>query len=223
MRVPPAEEAAAVDSVAGVEVTLPEQLLLIAYDGVTGRSAAGGQIALDCGVAGGVLAELALAGRIVVVDGKVNVVDPSSVGDPLFDEVLGRIVGEQKQRKPDWWVARTRWGIRNKMLARLTDRGVLQRQRHAVLRVFSVRRYPAIDSGVASNIRSRLELVVVHRGSPDPRTDTLAALLNACGLARRTFPEVDRKQLKIRMGELGEGQWTADAVRQAIRSIQSSD
>ena len=63
---------------------------------------------------------------------------------------------------------------------------------------------------------------MVHGGVPDARTAGLAALLNAAGLARRTFPELDRRQLKIRMGELGEGQWVGSAVRKAIQSLQSS-
>jgi hypothetical protein len=63
---------------------------------------------------------------------------------------------------------------------------------------------------------------VVHGGVPDARTAGLAALLNASGLGRRTFPELDRRQLKIRMSELSEGQWVSVAVRKAIQSLQSS-
>jgi hypothetical protein len=65
----------------------------------------------------------------------------------------------------------------------------------------------------------------VHGGVPDARTAALAALLNASGLGRRTFPELDRRQLKIRMSsmsELNEGQWVSAAVRKAIQSSQSS-
>jgi hypothetical protein len=47
----------------------------------------------------------------------------------------------------------------------------------------------------------------------------MASLLNTSGLGRRTFPELGRGQLKARMGELCEGQWTSPAVRQAIQSI----
>lgn len=205
----------------GWDVTLPEELLLLAYDDVTGRVRAG-SIELDCGLACAVLAELALAGRIDVIDGKVRVVGRATVGDPECDAMLGRIAVEESNRKPDWWVGKPRPGMRNRLLARLVDRGVLRMQLQDFLWLFSVRRYPAIEPGVGSAARSRLELVVVHHGEPDARTAALACLLNACGLARRAFPDLDRRQLKIRMGELGEGQWTSVAVRKAIRSLQSS-
>jgi hypothetical protein len=204
--------------------TLAEELLFIAYDD-TGRAKPGGSIELDCGMAGAVLQELSLAGRIGLVDGKVTILDATPVGDLESDAALGRIAGAEKGRKPDWWVSRLRFGMRNRMLARLVDSGALRMERRDVLWLFSSRRYFAVQAGVRTGIRARLEHVVVHGGVPDARTAALAALLNASGLARRTFPEVDRRALKTRMGELGEpseGQWVSAAVRKAIQSSQSS-
>jgi hypothetical protein len=206
-----------------VHATIPEELLLLAYDEVTGRSKPGGSIELDCGIAGAVLHELRLAGRIDVVGGLVTVLDPTPVAEPECDAVLGRVAAAEKGRKPDWWVSRLRFGMRNRLLARLVDGGVLRMERRDVLWLFSARRYFAVDTGIRSAARARLERVVVHGGEPDARTAALASLLSATGLARRTFPEQDRKQLKTRMGRLGEGDWVSAAVRKAIRSIQSSD
>jgi hypothetical protein len=204
-----------------VSAPLPEELLLLGYDDVTGQAKMG-SIELDCGLAGAVLVELRLAGRIDVIDGRVAVLDPTPVGDAESDAVLARIAGEQKRRKPDWWVAKLRHGMRNRLLARLIDRGVLRMQLQELLWGFSVRRYFAIDSGITSTARSRLERVVVHNLDPDARTAALATLLNVCGVARRVFPDLGRKQLKVRMAQLAEGQWPSVAVRDAIRSIQSS-
>jgi hypothetical protein len=205
-----------------MDATLADELLLIAYDDTTGRAKPGGSIELDCGVAGAVLQELSLAGRIDLVGGLVTVLDPTPVGDPDSDAALERIAGAEKARKPDWWVSRLRFGMRNRMLARLVESGVLRTERRGVLWLFSSRRYFAVQAGIRSATRARLERVVVHGGEPDARTAALASLLNASGLARRTFPELDRKQLKIRMSELSEGQWVSAGVRKAIQSSQSS-
>ena len=183
--------------------TIPEQLLLIAYD-ENGRAKTGGSIELDCGLAGAVLLELSLAGRIHLVDGKVEAPDRTPVGDPEIDAALERIAAEGKRRKPDWWVSRLRSGMRNRLLARLVDGGQLQLELHDLLWLFSVRRYVPSATGVRSTTRARLDRVVVHNGEPDARTAGLAALVNASGLARRTFPDYDRKQLKVRMRELSE-------------------
>jgi Golgi phosphoprotein 3 GPP34 len=203
-----------------MDASLPEELLLIAYNDTTGRQQ-GGTTELGCGLAGAVLVELALAGRIGVVDGHVRAVDASPTGDPVVDEALVRIATAKKARKPAWWVGKLNRGIQKRLLDRLVERGVLRRQRHKMLGLFPVRRYPTLDAGQESAARSRLQSVVAHGTQPDARTAALAALLDACGLARRTFPEMDRKQLKARMKELGEGQWTSDAVRTAIKSIHA--
>jgi hypothetical protein len=204
-----------------MDATLAEQLLFLAYD-ATGRAKAGGSAELDCGLAGAVLAELGLAGRIDVVDGRVRVLDPTPIGEPESDAALVRIAGEQKARRPDWWVSKLQSGMRNRLLARLVASGVLRMELREVLRLFPVRRYFVTDSGVRSAALAQLERVVVHGGVPDARTAALASLLNASGLSRRTFSELPRKQLKDRMSQLGEGQWASAAVRKAIEAMQSS-
>jgi Golgi phosphoprotein 3 (GPP34) len=204
-----------------MDATLAQELLLLAYVDASGRARVG-SIELDCGLAGAALSELSLAGRIDSVDGRVRVLDPAPTGDAECDTVLARIAGEGSSRKPDWWVGKLRHGQRNRLLVRLVDQGVLRMEQQDVLWLFSVRRYFAVDPGIRSSTRAQLERVVVHGGVPDARTASLVALLDAAGLARRTFPELDRNQRKIRMSQLGEGQWVAAAVRKAIRSIQSS-
>jgi hypothetical protein len=203
-----------------MDASLPEELLLIAYNDTTGRQE-GGSAELGCGLAGAVLVELAMASRVDIADGHVRVVDARPTGDPVLDDVLARIAAEKKARKPDWWVGKLPSGIQQRLLDRLVERGVLSRQRHKVLGLFPARRYPTLDAGQEVAARARLQSVVGHGTQPDARTAALAALLDACGLARRTFPDVDRKQLKARMKELSEGQWTSDAVRKAIQSIQA--
>lgn len=207
-------------SVSGVERTLAEELLLIAYHAKPGR-AAGSSTDLDCGLAGAVLVELALAGRIEVVDGKVSVLDRGPVGDREIDAALDRIAGEDKRRKPEWWVGKLRSGVGERLLVRLTDRGVLRMHRQKVLWVFSTRSYSVLDSGATSAARAQLNRVVAQGAEPDARTAALAALMDACGLARRAFPGVGHDQLTARMKQWAEGQWTSTAVRNAIHSIHA--
>ena len=204
-----------------MDVTLAEELLLIAYNDETGKASTGAA-ELDCGLAGAVLLELALAGRIDVVDGKVTVLDPAATGEPVTDSALARISHERKARKPEWWVGKLHSKLRPRVLARLTERGVLRLERHRVMGLFPVQRYPSVDPAVESAARARLDLAVVKGVEPDARTAALASLLHACGLAKRTFPDLDRRQLKARMKEINEGQWAGAAVRKAIQSIQAA-
>ncbi|HLU44261.1 MAG TPA: GPP34 family phosphoprotein, partial [Natronosporangium sp.] len=69
--------------------SLLEELLLIAYSdqGTLVTSVA----AVDCGLAGAVLMELMLAGRLTLTKRAVTVVSDEPTGDPLLDEALTRI------------------------------------------------------------------------------------------------------------------------------------
>jgi Golgi phosphoprotein 3 (GPP34) len=79
----------------------PESLLLLAYEDCEGKSRVD-STTLKYAVAGAVLVDLAAAGRIDVVDGKVVVNDPTPTGTPYLDDPLARIAAERKQRKPKW-------------------------------------------------------------------------------------------------------------------------
>lgn len=204
-----------------MDISLAEELLLIAYDDETGKANAG-STELDCGLAGAVVLELALAGRLDVIDGKVVVVDASATGEPINDSVLQRIAGERRARKPEWWVGKLHSKVRDGVLARLTERGVLRLEQHKVLGLFPVRRYPAADSARENAARTRLDMVVVKGVEPDTRTAALASLLDACGLAKRMFPDIGRRELKARMKQINEGQWAGAAVRKAIQSIHAA-
>jgi hypothetical protein len=203
-----------------VDATLAQELLLISYD-EAGRPR-GGSIALDCGIAGAALSELSLEGRIDLGGGLVRVTDPAPIGDPESDAALARIAGEATGRKPDWWVGKLRHGQRNRLLARLVERGVLRMEVQDVLWLFSVRRYFVVDPRTSSATRLRLEHVVVRGGDPDARTAALVALISACRLTGRAFPGLDRKQRRIRIRQLRGGQWVGPAVRKAIHKLQNS-
>jgi hypothetical protein len=101
-----------------MELSLAEQLTLVAVDDESGKVATS---QLDLGLAGALLVQLALAGRLDVVDGRVTVLDPEPVGEPLLDEALARI-GTDKPRKADHWVSTLQKNLRHRVLDELVAR-----------------------------------------------------------------------------------------------------
>src|SRR4051812_5709036 len=120
---------------------LVEELALLAY-GDDGAPDTDG-VHLDNGLAGALLLELALAGRVDVEDRKVVVRDRAPTGDPLVDRALDRIVSAARPRRPSQWVAKLAKDIRRPALDRLVADGVLTREQDRVLLVFPRTRYPA--------------------------------------------------------------------------------
>ncbi|MBM7080974.1 GOLPH3/VPS74 family protein [Micromonospora sp. WMMD734] len=156
-------------------VALAEELLLLAYDDETGKATMP-RISLDLGMAAAVLVELALAGRIAYVDGNLAVTDPTPVGEPILDGVLGRMAADTPH-SPSSWVQRLRHGLRDRILGDLVDRGVVRDVEETELDFIVVHRYPTTDPSVEQDSRRRLAEALAGEQLPDERTAALATLV----------------------------------------------
>ncbi|HZN17786.1 MAG TPA: GPP34 family phosphoprotein [Micromonosporaceae bacterium] len=158
-------------------LALAEELLLLAYDDETGRSNTS-RIALDLGLTAAVLVELALRGRLAVVDGGVAVRDPEPTGDRVADGVLARVAADATLPAASW-VQRLRHGLREAVLDALVERGVVGVRDESALDVIVLRRYPAADPGPEAETRARLAAALTGGTAPEERTAALAALVAA--------------------------------------------
>ncbi|RBQ21243.1 GPP34 family phosphoprotein [Spongiactinospora rosea] len=202
-------------------VTIAEELLLLAHRGADGRPLIG-STELDAGIAGALLAELALTGRIDLGDKTITARRPAVPGDagtdPELDTVLAQIATQSRPRKPEWWVRKLHSAERRKrLLRRLAARGVLDEERVKVLGLFPVTRYPERDPELGAAVRERV-WYVLGGADPDERTAVLIGVLRACRLDRRVFPGADRKRVK----EIAEGDWASTAVARTIASINTA-
>ncbi|GIF11582.1 GOLPH3/VPS74 family protein [Actinoplanes teichomyceticus] len=199
------------------------ELLLLAYDD-EGRKILD-SIRLDYGLGGALLLELALAGRIDVVGQKVAVVDPRPTGDPLVDDALTRIRDDARSRKPAHWVGKFAKGTRKRVLDHLISAEVLRVEHGTVLWVFPRTTYPAAygaEPVAETDARQRMRVAVTTAGEVDARTAALCSLVAATQMERKVFPDLDRRQVKARLKEIGEGSWAAAAVKRAIQDIQTA-
>jgi hypothetical protein len=159
-------------------VALAEELLLLAYDDDSGR-ATGSTIGLDLGMAAAVLIELALAGRVVYVDRTIMVRDATPTGVSIIDEVLARVAVDTPHT-PQSWLQRLRYGLRDRVLADLCARGVVQDVDETTMAGFvHIHRYPTVDATVETEIRDRLNRALRSDDMPDERTAALATLVAA--------------------------------------------
>lgn len=206
-----------------MKVSLAEELLLLAYDDDGSPGGMGAN--LDCGLAGALLLELALAQRVDVVGGKAAVVNPALTGDALLDTALGRIASHGRLDSPKGWISRLAKGVRPPVLDRLVHAGVLRRETDTVLWVFPRTRYPSArgaEPPVETDARQRLGAAVAGHGPVDPRTAALCALVGALGWERKVFPDLPRGQVKARLKEIRQGAWAAEAVKKAIDDVQAA-
>ncbi|MFJ6518467.1 GPP34 family phosphoprotein [Streptomyces filamentosus] len=205
-------------------ITLAEEIMLLSLDDESGRAEE--RQAASWAVAGGILLELALAGRVSVAGGRLTVTDAAPTGEELLDERLARIADWAGSRKTapkvTDWLTKDQGKAPGATVARLCARGVVTEERHRILGMFPVRRYPEADGAVERGLRERLRAVVLDGSEPDERTAGLIALVHGAKLHRSAFPGEPVKEVAARMEEIAEGRWAAEGIREAIRNMQAA-
>ncbi|MFI8851084.1 GPP34 family phosphoprotein [Streptomyces sp. 891-h] len=202
-------------------VTLGEEVTLLALEDDTG--AAKSRSAAGWAVAGGILLDLRLAGRLAVTDGRLTVSDHTPTGDDLLDGRLEKIAEwtarDAKGAVGDW-LAKDQPKALDAAVERLCARGIVTEHKRRTLGIFTTRRYPEVDGSAERELRHRLEDVVRYGAEPDERTTGLIALLHAARLYEVAFPGVPRKQVAPRMEAIAEGQWVTEDIREAIKEME---
>jgi hypothetical protein len=182
-------------------LTLAEELLLLAGD-TSDRPL---PWKLHYGVAGALLTELELAGRIGY-SGRwpgrwVIVTDAGPCGDDELDAVLAEIASDEKPQLMEHWVEAFVSVQRTVRLAgRLAARDDLGAQRAELL--------------------SRVTRAVQGFSAGDDRAHALAAIVRASGIADTVLADLDLRGLRRRMAQLLKDQRTPDSVRDAIWSAR---
>ncbi|RSS34087.1 GPP34 family phosphoprotein [Streptomyces sp. WAC08241] len=205
-------------------VTLAEEIVLLSLDDESG--AAKEKQSAAWAVAGGILLDLVLAGRVTVDGGRLRVADETPTGVPLLDERLRRIAEWAGRRsgtpKVTEWLTKDCRKAARAATDSLRGRGLVRAERRRVLGIFPVTRYPEADGSVERELRDRLRAVVLGGAAPDPRTAGLVALVHGAKLHRLAFPDVPRKEVAPRLAEIAAGQWVAEDVRRAIHDMQAA-
>ena len=205
-----------------MDYLIAEDLLLILLDDEKGTRTTS---FLDLALGGAVLADLALAGAVVVEEktsmwhsAKVSAVAGQAPEDPLLLEAY--VVVAEKERAAENLVSRLGKGAKDRLATRLVERGVLQRREDKVLGLFPRTRWPAADTVHEGEVRLRLTAVIVQGLTPDARTGALIALLGAIGNAHKVVDSqvMSGREIRRRAKEIGEGVWAAGAVRAAINA-----
>ncbi|MFF5636045.1 GPP34 family phosphoprotein [Streptomyces sp. NPDC012825] len=204
-------------------VTLAEEIMLLSLDDESG--AAKERQSASWAVAGGILLDLVLAGRVAVDGGRLRVADETPTGVPLLDERLRRIAewAGRRSRAPkvtEWLTKDSRKAV-EATIDSLRGRGLVRAEQHRVLGIFPVTRYPEADGSVERELRDGLRSVVLGGAEPDARAAGLLALVHGAKLHRLAFPDVPRKEIAPRLEEIAAGQWVAEDVRRAIRDMQA--
>ncbi len=205
---------------------LADDLFLMAHSDVTGKPLLQPR-AIGLGLAGALLAELMLSGRICAGPDGVAVADPTPPWDELARVILGALLSEREQRPVgDWLLFLARTAVAD-VARRLAQSGYLARV--AGRRGWRGGRWVPVDADCAFAPLVRVRPALVPSRPVTVPAACLAGLAAACGLAPRMFmyapPNATRRCLDEAVGRLDPGlrhliTQTQAAVDSAVLSLR---
>ena len=210
-------------------LTFTEEIVLLALDDQTGAQLPLPVTALSYGLAGAVLADLAVAGKIDTDEKKLVVLDATPTSDPLLDPWLALIAADKTAYPVAHWLsvlADRQREIEQPALERLIDRGILKRQDKKILWVIGLRRYPTVDGHERTEVRTRLGQLILGEDLPDPRDAILISLLRGCRLTDQIFEGPEFAAREQRLATLAKmdlvGREVASATTEAIVALSTA-
>ncbi|MDO3388245.1 GPP34 family phosphoprotein [Gilvimarinus sp. SDUM040013] len=208
-----------------INLFLYEEIMLLALRDEEGTIAAS---FVEQVIAGAVLAELLLGGRISVGGSKkqlVDIHDATHAGDPIVDECLDKISASKKPASLQAWVTQLAGlkDLRHRVAQQLCERGILRADQDKVLFLFKRRIYPEINSVPEKAIIERLRAAIFSDTAElDPRTVVLISLADGSDLLNQTFGRKELKGRQERIKQIANGELTGKATKDVITACQTA-
>jgi hypothetical protein len=203
-------------------LSMPEELLLLMLDDETGRLQERAAPSGDYAIAGAILAELALAGRVDTDTNRLWVTNPAPTGDPLQDRVLAQLAAAKEPGDSRHWIetlGADADDYREQLFTRLVAKGVLRQVEGRFLWVFPERRYPMVSGKEEREVKARILGVLFNDEIPESRDSLLIGLCRAAGLFSLILAPHQLDQVQPRIDQVADLEELNRSLSDAIREI----
>jgi golgi phosphoprotein 3 len=209
------------------QLTLADEIVVLMLDDNTGAIKPACAATAAISIAGGILMELSLLGRIDSDTSSLFVIDPTPIGDELLDPALKEIASESDKKPSKWWIEK--WSLQDRaltktVLERLAGAGILREENRQFLWVFSRRAYPQNTGREEREAKARVLAAIFDDAVPYPRDSLLVSLADSSGvLGVILSPEEMRKASRriarvIALEEIGRAVKTVESDLRAMHS-----
>jgi len=173
-----------------MKLNLIEEFLLIALDDDEGIFIAD-ENHLYYGIAGALLLELAIEGKIYLNNSKLILAGKADSIDPLINQSINAFANEKDQKVGFWIDTFKNNGkdLKNLMLDELINKGILRREKGKILWVIPFEKYPTENPVPENKVRARIKDIVLNEAIPTARDLMLLSLIDVCKLTREAFRE----------------------------------
>jgi golgi phosphoprotein 3 len=201
-------------------LTLADEIVVLMLHDDTGAIRSAYAAVANIAIAGGILMELALLGRIDTDLTSLFIVDPNPVGDTLLDQALQQIAAEPQKRSSGWWIERLglhSGDLSERVLGRLVEAGILRVEDQQFLWVFSRRAYPQTSGRAEREAKARLMSVIFDDALPTPRDTLLVSLADSGGILDQMLSSKELSKVAKRIAEVV----ALEEISRSVRAVVS--
>lgn len=203
-----------------VMLSLPEKLFILAIDDDQGAITASVKNKLRYGLAGAILSELAILGKIVSEEGRIRVADATPTGDPLCDHALTRIAAMKKPPKMERLVNDlAKEPLFKQTAERLAERNIITIEKKNFAWISPSVVYPQVDGSTKYWLKARLRAIILAGEKPEAKDIALFSLLTACQLLRLVFTRDERQSARKQVNALVLGEAYGEALANLLSDI----
>ena len=207
------------------ELNIAEKLFILSIEDDGGKISATAQATLRYGLAGAILAELAIEHRLYLIsdENRLGLANSKPMGHPIFDEVLKDISAESKPRKIGHWIdVIGRKRIVRQVAQCLADHKVIRIEEKRALWFIPYEVYPGTDASAKFWVKQHLRLIVLAGEKAGPEDIALLSLLKACGFLPFLFTRDERQYAAEQVNKLVAGEVFGQAVSTLLAEIEAA-
>ncbi|MFC0864240.1 GPP34 family phosphoprotein [Sphaerimonospora cavernae] len=172
---------------------LHQELYLIAHD--DDGKALIQQPSLRLGLAGAVLLDLTLSGRLSVTQGQLAVYDRTPIGDTVADSLIPAILNDRANRDLKIWIKQIAEDIYDRTCGSLIAAGVLTKVNKRRLGMLAQTRYQPVNTTAAVRARAGVRAAADRREEPDAHCAALCGLVGVLHLESVLYIDQPSSQL----------------------------
>ena len=216
----------------GVDIMLrfAEEIMLLLLGDDDGKFAHLPTRQLNYCLAGSVLMDLALEGRIDTDPNTLTPIDTAPTGDSILDPCLDEIREAPHQQDARFWldrIAERGEEIRSEVLRRLLAMHIVDKRGDDIKWVFTfnwrtrrwsrARRYPFIDGKPMREVKTRIMDIIFNDEIPDPRDVMIVGLAESCGIFEALLDPTQHRQAAPRIEQVRTFDLLTRAVHEAVQ------
>ncbi len=206
-----------------MNITIVEKILLLLLDDEKGTLPPVPQLTLHFILAGAVLMELAMRGKIDTDDESILVVDKSATGEEFLDSTLALIASKPEKREINFWINKiaddgaelTELGFK-----RLVEREVLEVNEKRYFWIVKTQTYPIVDDSAERRVKLRIMNILYGDVDPEQKDIVIICLMDACDMFRTILGPTELSKVRARIDEVAQLDEIGQITTKLVRDIQ---